>query len=102
MSFAIALTDEQWELVADLYRPRVSGATFTRGDQPAKLPRANWFLADRQIARQFDQWQRDGWFLTRATSSPESSTGTAAYAGRRSGHLIVSKRRGGQHMVQEA
>jgi len=50
MSFAIALTDEQWELVADLYRPRVSGATFTRGDQPAKLPRANWFLADRQIA----------------------------------------------------
>jgi len=51
MSFAIALTDEQWELVADLFDP------FGRRGAPAHVPRRQMVEAMLFIARTGCQWR---------------------------------------------
>jgi transposase len=51
MSFAIALTDEQWELVADLYDPP------GRRGAPAQIPRRQIVEATLFLARTGCQWR---------------------------------------------
>jgi putative transposase len=51
MSFAIALTDEQWELVADLFDPP------GRRGAPARIPRRRMVEAMLFIARTGRQWR---------------------------------------------
>jgi transposase len=51
MSFAIALTDEQWELVADLFDPP------GRRGAPAQIPRREMVEAMLFLARTGCQWR---------------------------------------------
>src|SRR6266540_1586081 len=51
MSFAIALTDEQWELVADLFDPP------GRRGAPAQIPRRQMVEARLFLARTGCQWR---------------------------------------------
>jgi putative transposase len=51
MSFAIALTDEQWELVADLFDP------VGRRGAPAQIPRRQMVEAILFLARTGCQWR---------------------------------------------
>ena len=51
MGFAIALTDEQWELVADLFDPP------GRRGAPARIPRRRMVEAMLFIARTGCQWR---------------------------------------------